>query len=727
MKKMFCLFLLFILAATPLEAKKLKELLEMETEDLFEISFEELVDKEISSAGKIAEKISEIPASVHVVTRQDIEKYGYRTLAEVIRNVPGFYSIYDYDDDVIGVRGMLNENNMIILVNGVVQHTCDINEVMMSVEAIDRIEVVRGPMSVIYGSGAFLGSINIVTNHVPYGDPVRMVSASYGSAGTYKTFARLSGEDGNLKYTLNASAYGSDGIEESYQDMMSAERFAELPPNAHQQTDGDLERKNMNLGFSGQYKGLYAEFQYNDTENGFFDGEPLFNDGSTAENKTMTAQIGYLHDLSKTFQVDGKITYSHNDMEQTSATYDPDIFGPDAVLEIQGENERFEAEVNVIWKPLSNFNMVAGLNYKTVFNTAYDGFVPINFAVLSADDSAASPAGDPGFSPSESEIEIGLLKEQYDISDRTTRSLFMQFNYKPFECLKLIAGARLEQYMEFDTDLEAVYEEETIIDKQTKYNTDEKVYFIPRLAAVYSLTDHHILKFMYGEANKPFSPEDIDLNMLSADSENIEPEEIKTIELNYLISYPRFGISLSLFRNDIGNLRAEHIRENEEGWFELAEDNSGRMVTYGSEMIIMARPFKHLEAEFSTTYQETDDKGDRDNIAYSPNLLLKGKFTYHWKGLNLGITGLYVDEMEPRGHTMEFRGDEGGLKASDDYFIADFNLRYHHEETGLFAGLKISNIFDEEVRYASSGGMIEFVDRYIDEGRRFLATVGWKF
>ncbi|OQY52030.1 MAG: hypothetical protein B6245_23975 [Desulfobacteraceae bacterium 4572_88] len=719
MKKVFCLFLLFILAATPLEAKKLKELLEMETEDLFEISFEELVDKEISSAGKIAEKISEIPASVHVVTRQDIEKYGYRTLAEVIRNIPGFYSIYDYDDDVIGVRGMLNENNMIILVNGVVQHTSDINEIMMSAEAIDRIEVVRGPMSVIYGSGAFLGSINIVTNHVPYGAPVRMLSASYGSAGTYKTFARLSGEDGNLKYTLNASAYGSDGIEESYQDMMSAERFAELSPNAHQQTDGDLERKNMNLGFSGQYKGLYADFQYNDTENGFFDGEPLFNDGSTAENKTMTAQIGYLHDLSKTFQVDGKITYSHNDMEQTSATYDPDIFGPDAVLEIQGDDERFEAEVNVIWKPLSNFNMVAGLNYKTVVNTAYDASVPVSFGILSADNSAS---GDSGY-----EERVIWAKEQYHISDRSTRSLFMQLNYKPFECLKLIAGARLEQYMEFDTDLEAVYEEETIIDKQTKYNTDEKVYFIPRLAAVYSLTDHHILKFMYGEANKPFSPEEIDLNMFSPDSENIEPEEIKTIELNYLISYPRFGISLSLFRNDIGNLRAEHIRENEEGWFELADDNSGRMVTYGSEMIIMAHPFKHLETEFSTTYQETDDKGGRDNIAYCPNLSLKGKVSYHWNGLILGITGLYVDEMDPQGHFAGFRRDADTLGTSDDYFVTDFNLRYDHEDTGLFAGLKISNIFDEEVRYASSGGMIELEDGYIDEGRRFLATVGWKF
>ncbi len=711
MKKNICTLVLFFCFAVPLHAEKTEELLKMRTEELFELPLEELLDREISSAGKMAEKVVDIPASVHIVTREDIETFGYRTVAEIIRNMPGFYTIYDYNEDVIGVRGILNNNNMIILVNGTVQHSSEINQIMIPVGAIDRIEVVRGPMSVMYGSGAFLGSINIVTNEIPYGAPLNMLSASYGSAGTYNAFARASGEKGDFGYTVNASLYGTDGIEESYQDMMSPEQYKKIHPQAHKCTDGDLERENANLNFSSAYRGFYADFQYNETKNGIFEGEPAFNDGSKKKIQSTTARAGWQSDFTEAFHADIKMTYSYNDMHEESDSYPPETYGYGSLSAYDGKEERFETELDLVWKPANCFNMIFGISYKKIFGTEYDAHYP---------------------KPPEYYVFPEVITGEYDISDRDTHATFAQINWRPFDCLKFTAGARAEQYKKFDTDIWLQYGENPLITpRKTVYNEDEKIYFIPRAAAVYSLSDHHIFKLMYGEANKPFTAEKADLTDIERGLEtDLDPEEIETVELNYLMSYTDFSFSLSLFRNDIQNLRAFSFQEaeNEAGdsYFIPILDNSGRMETYGTELILTARPAKYLEMELSGAYQDTQDRTVKNrNIAYSPHLLMKAKMAYRYNGFTVGLSGLYVDEMDPERPDVTMKNGkkpEFG-QTSDDYFTADINMLYNHEKTGLFTALKISNIFDKEVRYPSEylkNGMI-------DEGRSFLATVGWKF
>ncbi|MGE0085165.1 MAG: TonB-dependent receptor plug domain-containing protein [Desulfococcaceae bacterium] len=711
MKKNICTLVLIFCFVMPLHAEKTEELLKMRTEELFELSLEQLLGREISSAGKMAEKVGEIPASVHIVTREDIETFGYRTVAEVIRNIPGFYTIYNYSEDIVGVRGILNSNNMMILVNGTVQHSTEISQIMMPVEAIDRIEVVLGPMSVIYGSGAFLGSINIVTNEIPYSAPLNMVSASYGSADTYHGFARASGEKKEFRYTLNASLYGTDGIEERYQDMMSPEQYQKIHPQAHKRTDGDLERKNGNLNFSSAYKGVYADFQYNETENGIFEGEPAFNEGSKEESQTATARIGWQSDLTEIFHTDIKMTYSYSELHRESDNYPPDDYGYGSLYADDGKEQRFETELDLVWKPADGFNMIFGIFYKKVFDTSYEAYFPKSLEYQ--------------FSPE-------IITGGYDISDRDTHATFAQINYRPFDCLKITAGARLEQYKKFDTDIHIEYgQNPVIIPRKTVYNEDEKIYFIPRVAAVYSLSDHHIFKLMYGQANKPFTAEEADLADIERGlNTDLEPEEIETMEFNYLFSYPDFSFSLSLFRNDIQNLRTFSFQETEdeegESVFIPILDNSGRMETYGTEVILTARPAKYLEMELSGAYQHTEDRTVKNRkIAYSPHLLMKAKLAYQKGGFTAGLSALYVDEMDPNQPdimTKDNRKQQSGQTA-DDCFISDLNLRYDHEKTGLFTVLKISNIFDKEVRYPHSN----LQNGLIDEGRSFLATVGWKF
>ena len=142
-------------------------------DEIARMSLRDMMNVEIETAGKKPEKIEEIPASVVIITRNDIERFGYNNIEEVLNNIPGLFSINDYDPwgSYNGVRGFwsnFQNRNLIILINGIQQvenYSSTQPEIRMSlpVEIIEKIEIIRGPMSILYGSGAMLGVINIIT------------------------------------------------------------------------------------------------------------------------------------------------------------------------------------------------------------------------------------------------------------------------------------------------------------------------------------------------------------------------------------------------------------------------------------------------------------------------------------------------------------------------------------------------------------------------------------
>lgn len=117
------------------------------------------------------ESALDAPAIVRVYTQDDIRQLGLRTLSDVIRITPGFTMITDVDDQVVGTRGIVSDNNskFVVLLNG---HnlTSSFNQGInpnhlfpMTLENVKRIEVLTGSGSVLWGSGALLGVFNIVT------------------------------------------------------------------------------------------------------------------------------------------------------------------------------------------------------------------------------------------------------------------------------------------------------------------------------------------------------------------------------------------------------------------------------------------------------------------------------------------------------------------------------------------------------------------------------------
>ena len=170
--------------------------------NLLDLSLEDLLKIDIDSvygASKHEQKVTEAPASVTIITSEEIQKYGYRTLADILRNVRGFYVTSDRNYSFVGVRGFGRpgdyNSRILLLVDG---HQLNENiydaanlgaEFPIDVDLIDRVEVIRGPNSSLYLASAFLGVINIITKR---GRDLRNVSAS-GELASFDTYkGRLS-------------------------------------------------------------------------------------------------------------------------------------------------------------------------------------------------------------------------------------------------------------------------------------------------------------------------------------------------------------------------------------------------------------------------------------------------------------------------------------------------------------------------------------------------------
>jgi outer membrane receptor for ferrienterochelin and colicin len=143
-RRLSIIFLLFALPAVAQET----------TKDLGTASLEELGNIQVYSASKHMQSASDAPSSVTVITADEIQKYGYHTLADILETVRGFYITYDRDYSFVGVRGFgrLGDWNsrVLVLVDG---HRINNNidgqamlgtEFLVDVDLIDRVEIIRG-------------------------------------------------------------------------------------------------------------------------------------------------------------------------------------------------------------------------------------------------------------------------------------------------------------------------------------------------------------------------------------------------------------------------------------------------------------------------------------------------------------------------------------------------------------------------------------------------------
>jgi len=152
-------------------------------DDFFDLSLEELMELEVTTASKTKQSLAESPASVIVITAQNIRDRGYHHLEEILHDLPGFDFNKNYGNNysTTFMRGYRSENSdrFILMFDGILENDIWKQTTWMSrqypVTQIKQIEILYGPASALYGTNAFSGIINVITKK---GDEVGLVNAT---------------------------------------------------------------------------------------------------------------------------------------------------------------------------------------------------------------------------------------------------------------------------------------------------------------------------------------------------------------------------------------------------------------------------------------------------------------------------------------------------------------------------------------------------------------------
>ncbi len=196
------------------------------SEDLTNLSIEQLMNVEVISASRLGQKASQAPSSVSVLTAGDIRTFGWRTLSEALNAMRGLFTSNDRNYSYLGVRGFMHPNDynsrVLFMIDGqrMNENIFDggymAQEFMLDMDLVERIEFIPGSGSSIYGANAFSGLINVVTKT---GKAINgaQLAGEVGSFNTYKGRASYGKKlDNGADMLFSASHYDSAGVKNLY-------------------------------------------------------------------------------------------------------------------------------------------------------------------------------------------------------------------------------------------------------------------------------------------------------------------------------------------------------------------------------------------------------------------------------------------------------------------------------------------------------------------------------
>lgn len=286
-----------------------------------DMSLEDLMKVEVDSvygASGYKQKVADAPASITIITAEEIRRYGYRTLADILRNVPGFYVTSDRAAKYVGVRGFGPpgdyNSRVLLLVDG---HRMNDNmdggiglgmDLPVDIDLINRVEVIRGPNSSTYIASALLGVINVVTLRGRDAQNLT-VSSELASYGTYKSRLTYGHRFRNgLEMLVSGSYYDSHGPDVLY--------FKEFDnPATH---NGIVESANGGRADQLFAKLSYHEFMLEGAYGASRQGDPtasygtVFNDSGERIGLTPAyLDLSYDHHFSRNWGYQGRISYDN--------------------------------------------------------------------------------------------------------------------------------------------------------------------------------------------------------------------------------------------------------------------------------------------------------------------------------------------------------------------------------------------------------------------------------
>jgi len=641
--------------------------------DLTKLKLEELMEIEVATvygASKYEQKVTEAPSSVTIITSDDIKKYGYRTLADILRSVRGFYTTYDRNYHYIGVRGFSRPGDyntrVLLLVNGVrindnIYDQASIGtDFPLDVDLIDHVEIIRGPGSSLYGSNAFFGVINVITKH---GQNFKGAETS-GEAGSFNTYkGRFSYGNqfqNGLEMVLSGSYYDSKGDERLF-----FKEFDDPATNNGIAEDLDYDR----------YKSLFGKFSFHDftLQSAYIERkkgvptasfETVFNDSHFfTVDEHFYIDLKYEHNFAHDLSVMARLNYNYYDYHG-DYPYDYADTGAPPYIVLNKDYSRGEwlgGELQISKKLFEKHKFIIGGEYRDNFKQEQKN---------------------------SDEIQVYLN----DKRDSNIWALYIQDEYKILNNLILNAGVRYDHYETFGSTTN------------------------PRLAFIYNPFEKTTFKLLYGTAFRAPNAYELyynDGDISSKSNSDLKSETIKTYELVYeqVIGNNLRGTA-SAFYYKIDDLITLTTDPSDNL---LVFENIDNVETKGVEFELEGK-WEGIKGRISYTFQETKDKKTGEILTNSPR---------HLARLNLIVP--LIKEKLFVGMEEQYTSKKKTLAGdfTDDYFITNLTLFSQNLLKNLEASATVYNLFDK--KYGDPGSEEHVQDIIEQDGRSFRFKLTYKF
>ena len=210
-KRILSTLLLAVVVAFPVYADK-------DSDNQQEKAAQKLQHEITVTANRIETSVKETASSVSVITREELEKLQKRTVYEALKEVVGLNTIQNGptgSSASVSIRGANSEHTKVLLdgveMNDPISPSRSFNLGHLLIENIERIEIIRGPQSTLYGSDAMGGVINIITRQ-RQGKPRFNLSTQGGSFNTLTENAGISGSIESFSYSMGISHFRTDGF-----------------------------------------------------------------------------------------------------------------------------------------------------------------------------------------------------------------------------------------------------------------------------------------------------------------------------------------------------------------------------------------------------------------------------------------------------------------------------------------------------------------------------------
>ncbi|MDB5196074.1 MAG: hypothetical protein JWP88_444 [Flaviaesturariibacter sp.] len=344
----------------------------------------------VISANKYPNKTAATGKVVSVINRQDIERAGSRDLSQLINEQGGLYingaNSNPGKDKSIYLRGARVEHTL-ITIDGVpvydatgIGSNFDIRQV--PIESVERIEVLKGSQSTLYGSDAIAGVVNIITRKggaKPVGGNALL---SYGSYRTIRAAAGLNGKSGLLDYNVGYNYFSTNGISEAQQPAGSPKIFDKDGSEQHgvQANFGMQATSNLRIAPYVRYSEVAGELDADALTD-----DPDFN----YTNKNL--QAGVRNELRIGA---GKLSLLYN-LTNTRRNYLDDSIGGSSFSSNNYRSNEHYAEAFVLY-PFGDLKLTAGADYRSSsldLATYYSSFGFVSDSKLGKDSTEQNQLG----------------------------------------------------------------------------------------------------------------------------------------------------------------------------------------------------------------------------------------------------------------------------------------------------------------------------------------------